>query len=179
MPIRKTTRYQINIRVKKSFRDEIEALTKMTGKSISEVLIQGWELYKKENGLSETIILTKNKYLKNTFIASNLRSRLGAFIKSKSSTESNETASYVGCTRNELKKHIESKFTDGMTWENKGRHGWHIDHILPLSHFDLRKKSELLKAMHYTNIQPLWEKDNLSKCHRMPDGTKSKRVIHK
>ena len=50
-----------------------------------------------------------------------------------------------------------------MSWENHGLHTWHLDHIKPLSSFDLRKESEQYKAMHYTNFQPLLAQDNLRK----------------
>ena len=69
----------------------------------------------------------------------------------------------LGCTIPELKQYLESKFQEGMTWENWGVHGWHIDHIIPLSSFDLTCREQFLKVCHYTNLQPLWAKDNLSK----------------
>jgi hypothetical protein len=73
----------------------------------------------------------------------------------------------LGCTIPELKTYLESKFLPGMTWENHGLHGWHIDHIKPLSSFDLTKPKEQEKAFHYTNLQPLWAKDNLSKGNKV------------
>ena len=69
----------------------------------------------------------------------------------------------LGCTIKELKIYLESKFQPGMTWENHGRFGWHIDHEVPLSSFDLTDREQFLKACHYTNLQPLWWNENLSK----------------
>ena len=69
----------------------------------------------------------------------------------------------LGCSIDELKTYLESKFQLGMTWDNWSKDGWHIDHIKPLSSFDLTDKKQLLEACHYTNLQPLWATDNLSK----------------
>jgi hypothetical protein len=69
----------------------------------------------------------------------------------------------LGCSTTELKKYIESKFTVGMTWENHSYTGWHIDHIKPLASFNLQDRVQFLEACHYTNLQPLWAKDNMQK----------------
>lgn len=69
----------------------------------------------------------------------------------------------VGCSLDELKRHIEAKFLEGMNWSNWTLDGWHLDHIIPLCKFDLSKEVELKTACHYTNLQPLWCKDNLAK----------------
>jgi len=50
-----------------------------------------------------------------------------------------------------------------ITWENHSRAGWHIDHIKPLISFDLIEREQFLEACHYTNLQPLWAKENLRK----------------
>jgi len=68
-----------------------------------------------------------------------------------------------GCSTEEVVKHIESQFKEGMSWKNHGLYTWHIDHIKPLSSFNLLDPEEVKRANHYTNLQPLWAKDNLSK----------------
>jgi transposase len=87
----------------------------------------------------------------------NLRSRAHAAIKCKGNSK------LVGCTGAELCHHIESLFLEGMTWENYGLKGWHIDHIKPLSSFDLRDPDQIKACFHWTNLQPLWAIDNLRK----------------
>ena len=69
----------------------------------------------------------------------------------------------MGCTVEELKRYLESKWEPGMSWDNWNHDGWHIDHIRPLASFNLADRQELLKACHFTNLQPLWKKDNFRK----------------
>lgn len=73
----------------------------------------------------------------------------------------------LGCTILELKNHLESQFKPGMNWHNHGQFGWHIDHIKPLSKFDLNNEEQFLKAVHYTNLQPLWWRDNIIKSNKI------------
>ena len=94
-------------------------------------------------------------------LSSCLRSRLNRALKNNSKRGS--AVRDLGCTIEELKKHLESKFKPGMSWDNWTRNGWHIDHVKPLSKFDLNDREQLKKACHYSNLQPLWAKDNLSK----------------
>ena len=95
----------------------------------------------------------------NFKLIGNLRSRLNKALKSDSKTGS--SVANLGCSIIELKAYLESKFQLGMTWENYGK--WHIDHIKPLSQFNLTDKSQLLLACHCTNLQPLWAIDNIRK----------------
>lgn len=69
----------------------------------------------------------------------------------------------LGCSIEFLKTYLESKFTVGMSWDNWGHKGWHIDHIRPLVSFDLTVHEQVKQACHYTNLQPLWAIDNLKK----------------
>jgi len=94
----------------------------------------------------------------------NLRHRLGKLLKQGTSKVA---INFLGCSVNELKSYLEDKWQPGMTWDNYGIKGWHVDHIIPLCQFDLTKEEELKKACHYTNLQPLWWQDNLRKNGRI------------
>lgn len=67
----------------------------------------------------------------------------------------------VGCSAAQLFHHIERQFVKGMTWEN--RHLWHIDHIRPCAQFDLTDPAQQRACFHFTNLRPLWKKQNLEK----------------
>lgn len=105
-------------------------------------------------------IAHKRKRLNTEFkLIHNLRSRLRKALSGKSRDKG--FLVLLGCSALELKIHLESKFTTGMTWDNYGE--WHINHIKPLSKFNLSNKEELQEACKYANLQPLWAKDNLAK----------------
>jgi hypothetical protein len=91
----------------------------------------------------------------------NLRRRLSFLLCGKRSDA--HSLELIGCNKNELKIHLELQFTEGMCWDNYGINGWHIDHIIPCASFDLSKKEDQRKCFHYSNLQPLWAKDNLRK----------------
>jgi len=118
--------------------------------------------YRKDN--ADYIKQWYRDYYKNNVqdrIARCLRARLNDALKGNSSTGS--AVRDLGCSIEEFKKYIEAQWQEGMIWDNHGINGWHIDHIKPLASFDLTKPEELKKACHYTNLRPLWAKDNLSK----------------
>ena len=98
-------------------------------------------------------------------LADNLRNRLNISIKKN--IRSGSAVRDLGCSTEELKTYLESKFQPGMSWDNWSRNGWHIDHIKPLASFNLSNPEELKMACNYTNLQPLWAKDNLSKGDRL------------
>jgi len=108
-----------------------------------------------------------DKYLSTVSgrLAHGLRVRLRHAIKAKSKMGS--AVSDLGCSIEDFMAYMEAKFKDGMTWENHGLYGWHIDHITPLISFDLTDREQFLQACHYTNLQPLWAKDNLSKSNKI------------
>jgi hypothetical protein len=88
-----------------------------------------------------------------------LRSRLYKAISNN--YKSGSAVSNLGCSIENLKMHLQSKFQPSMTWDNHG--DWHVDHIIPLSKFDLSNPEEMKIACHYSNLQPLWAKENISK----------------
>ena len=99
----------------------------------------------------------------------NLRTRL--YMALKGNAKAGSAVRDLGCSMEAFRLYLESHFQPGMTWENWGIKGWHIDHIKPLSSFDLTDRAQFLIACHYTNLQPLWAKDNLSKSDKV-DWTK-------
>jgi len=93
----------------------------------------------------------------------NLRSRVSAALKNAKTIKAENSMSLFGCSVDELKAHLESQFTEGMSWDNYGLHGWHVDHIRPCNSFDLTVDKEQKICFNYTNLQPLWAKDNITK----------------
>lgn len=87
----------------------------------------------------------------------NYRTRLYDYYRGKNRSKRSEEI--VGLSWEKFKIYLETKFLVGMTWANYGE--WHIDHVIPLCSANNQK--ELEKLFHYTNCQPLWAKDNLSK----------------
>ncbi len=97
----------------------------------------------------------------NSWIAGMLRQRLAMAVARE--FRSGSAVRDLGCSIQSFREYIETKFKEGMSWENWGRNGWHIDHIKPLASFDLSDRNQLLKACHYTNLQPLWAEENIKK----------------
>jgi hypothetical protein len=125
---------------------------------------------KKIDGKNITMTTLKNLKKKEEIDIKKLRKtgypwRIINHIRSRHIKYSKKHISYqgilklIGCSPIKLKEYLESKFTKNMNWENYGLRGWHIDHIKPIS---LGKKdlNILNKLTHYTNLQPLWSKDN-------------------
>jgi len=98
-------------------------------------------------------------------LATVLRARLSSAIKSGSCKGS--AVHDLGCSISEFQSYIENQFLPGMSWSNYGRKTWHLDHIIPLSKFDLTNREQFLCACNYTNYQPLWAVHNLQKGNRL------------
>ena len=127
------------------------------------------------HGKKEYYIKNKNKimkqhsiYLSNKYrndpllnITMRCRARMYRMLKDGGGYKKFKTFDLIGCTPQQLKDHLELKFINGMTWDNRNK--WHIDHIKPCVSFDLSKKEEQMKCFNYSNLQPLWAEDNLKK----------------
>lgn len=123
--------------------------------------------YYKENKLkiNEKRCLYQKQRLKKDKLfnlSRNLRNRLYYALKNKNWKKNSEFNKYIGCTREELIKHIEFQFEEGMTWDNLGE--WEIDHQKPLSKAINQK--DLYKRCHYSNLRPLWKLDNIKKSNK-------------
>ena len=129
---------------------------------------------------TESILYKTNEYKKNNKdkikeynnreevkLANRVRKRIKRALKNN--IKFGKIKELIGCSVAELKQHLErqfytnSKTGEQMTWDNYGFYGWHLDHVIPLASFNLIDREQVLKACHYTNLQPLWAKDNLQK----------------
>jgi len=105
-----------------------------------------------------------NKFVQNNVeyqLAHSLRNRIRIAIRNNATSKSKQTLELLGCSISEFKEYINKKFKPGMSWDNRGK--WHVDHIIPCCKFDLADIKEQKKCFHYTNLQPLWARENLQK----------------
>jgi hypothetical protein len=77
------------------------------------------------------------------------------------------TFEILGYTKHDLMSHLEKLFSPGMSWDNYGKGGWEIDHIIPLAAFDLTDPQELRECWNLANLQPLWGPDNWKKGSKL------------
>ena len=99
-------------------------------------------------------------------IVSVMRSRMSMALKRESKSES--TIELLGCNMEDFLQYLEKQFDDNMTFENYGDY-WHVDHIKPCASFDLKNEEEQKKCFHYTNLQPMEGKENMSKGSKYDD----------
>lgn len=98
-------------------------------------------------------------------IKENMRARFRYELAKRGESKQIKANEYLGCSWVFLRDYLAQKFTDGMSWNNYGE--WHVDHIMPLASATTR--DDLIKLCHYSNLQPLWAFDNLSKGAKIPD----------
>ena len=123
------------------------------------------KLYKLNN--REKVLQDKREYYQRKkndpifALSKRLRQRIYHIVNGNNKSKS--TLEVLGCSYEEFKIHIENQFTEEMSWDKLG--DIHIDHIIPVS--SVETIEEVYKLNHYTNLQPLWAKDNLSKYNKI------------
>ena len=101
-----------------------------------------------------------------------LSTRISTLLRQNKTNKNNSTLEYLGISFENFRKYLESqwfinsKTKEMMTWANYGK-GWHVDHIIPCSSYDLREIEAQKKCFHYTNLRPLWAEDNLKKGNKL------------
>ena len=90
-------------------------------------------------------------------LITNYRARVKEAFKHNKNRD--KTNNLLGCSIKEFEKHIESQFDEKMSWDNYGKYGWHVDHIIPLC--TAKNEEELVKLLHFSNTRPLWYQENL------------------
>lgn len=103
------------------------------------------------------------KRMANPFfrLQQNFRGRIAAAIR-RNGKKCARTAEILGCSLDDLRRHLQEKFRPGMTWENYGS-VWHVDHIMPCAAFDFSKPDHQRRCFHFSNLQPLFAKENIAK----------------
>ena len=104
-------------------------------------------------------------------ISQALRKSVIGALKRQGVRKTNRTIKLLGTDKNTAIKHIESLWTEGMSWKNHGLgwDKWHIDHIKPCAEFNLKNINEQFECCYYKNLQPLWQKDNFDKGSKYED----------
>lgn len=97
-------------------------------------------------------------------LQNNLRRRLLFVLRGQ--RKENTTFAFVGCSYEDLKKHMESQFRGDMTWENYGTL-WNVDHIIPCSAFNLTNSIAIHTCFHYTNLRPCYVSENIRKGNKI------------
>lgn len=125
-----------------------------------------WRRSKKGKEWTRAYEIKARKISPQFKISRYLRTRMYRALKYQSAFKFKKTFDLLGCSTEFFKSYLESKFSDGMSWENYGPY-WHIDHIIPCIKHDLTDLNEQKKCFHYSNLQPLRAFDNYSKNGRI------------
>ena len=147
----------------KSYHEKYELKNKEKRKEQHKI----WYHQNKELVTKQSVARSKNRRNVdiNFKILGNCRNRVYSALKNNQKT--GRTLELLGCDIPTLKLHLETQFKEDMSWENHGLYGWHIDHIIPCSSFDLTDPEQQKKCFHYTNLQPLWAEENLRKSDNL------------
>ncbi len=98
-------------------------------------------------------------------IIDNLSRRAYKFLKRYNIIKNITHMQLIGCSVDELKEHLKKQLKNEMTFENYGK--WEIDHIKPITSFNLTNENEMCECFNYKNLQPLWREDNIKKSNKI------------
>jgi hypothetical protein len=115
------------------------------------------KLVKKYRDLAKEDIIYK--------IINNLARRATKELKKKKIKRKLSHSKLIGCSASELKEHLEKLFKKKMSYDNYGK--WEVDHKIPISSFNFENENEVEECFHYTNLQPLWQKENRKKGNKI------------
>jgi hypothetical protein len=161
--------YQQNSEKKKAYYEQNREKYKAYYKQNADKIKEYGKAWEKQNRDKRRIYeRNKRKTDLNYKLSDNLRRRVRKVLDGK--CKSKKTMDLIGCSADFLKKYLENQFQPGMSWNNYGNPNgdhsecWHMDHIVPCASFDdLDDPKQQQKCFHYSNLQPLWAKDNMSK----------------
>jgi len=137
-----------------------------------EKVLAAKKVYKRNNKDKEKVwAATSYSNIKNDPVKRLIKNARGRISKVLGSSKYKNSLEFLGCSTQQFKSHIESQFKPGMTWDNYGE--WHVDHIIPLCTItNLDDKEYVESLLHYSNTQPMWAEDNISKggrtCCKLP-----------
>jgi hypothetical protein len=132
----------------------------------ADKILQQKKVYRINNRDSRNLYY-RNKYKNDINHRVAMCQRIRIWHALKGIGKHTSTMELLGCTIEELRAHLEAQFQDGMSWDNRGYYGWHIDHIRPCASFDLTVPEQQKECFNYRNLQPLWARDNMSKRARV------------
>jgi len=147
-------------------KDKIKEKNKQYKQDNNEIIIQRQRIWREDNRVK--LRKMQNKRYKERII-NDVDYKMGLYLRIRirmalqGKLKSDSTIELIGCDIKYLKDYLESQFDDEMSWTNWSMCGWHIDHIRPCASFDLSKEEEQRECFHYSNMQPLWARDNLRK----------------
>ncbi len=154
---------------KEHVREKNKAYRLIHGKEIDK---RDWQKRKSNTAYRKSHNAYKKKYEKHKRatdsafkIKSNYLRRMREMIPAEYRPDN--MLSLLGCSIDRLLCHLEYQFNDKMTWHNNTLDGWHVDHIVPCDYFDLKNPIHQRRCFHWSNLQPLWGKENMSKNNKM------------
>jgi hypothetical protein len=147
--------------------EKILEYSKMYHNKNRDVILEKKKNYYEKNKAQH--VVRQSRYMKKMLendpifrVLHNIRCRVSSYCSAIRANKIAKTKEMLGVDLDCFKSYMESKFQEGMTWENYGK--WHVDHIKPISL--ATTEQQIIELNHYTNLQPLWAVDNIKKSNK-------------